>query len=52
MRKLWKCLLPAVLLAMVGPATAQAESLVYVKSGDVYLTGTPGTLRLTTDGGY
>jgi hypothetical protein len=37
---------------MVGPATAQAESLVYVKSGDVYLTGTPGTLRLTTDGGY
>jgi hypothetical protein len=37
---------------MAGPATAQAESLVYTRGGDVYLTGAPGTLRLTTDGGY
>jgi hypothetical protein len=52
MRNLWKCLLPAVLLAMVGPATAQAESLVYIKGGDVYLTGVPGTVRVTADGNY
>jgi hypothetical protein len=52
MRNLWKCLLPAVLLAMVGPAAAQAESLVYIKGGDVYLTGAPGTVRVTTDGNY
>jgi len=37
---------------VVVPATAAAESIVYVRSGDVYLTAPQGTLRITTDGGY
>lgn len=39
-------------IAAVVPAVAAAESIVYVRDGDLYLTAAQGTLRLTADGGY
>lgn len=38
--------------ALLAPATAAADSVVFIKGGDVHLLGEGGTVRLTTDGGY
>lgn len=41
-----------VVVALLAPAGAAAESIVFVKGGDVHLVGEQGTARLTTGGGY
>lgn len=45
-------LIALCLVATVLPASAAAESIVYIKAGDIYVTAPQGTLRLTSDGGY
>lgn len=38
--------------ALIAPAGAAAQSVVFIKDGDVHLLGERGTARVTTDGGY
>ncbi len=41
-----------LLLALLVPAAAQADSIVFIKGGDVWLTDGARVVRVTTDGGY
>ena len=39
-------------VALAAPATAAADSIVFIKGGNVHLLGEQGSLRLTDGGGY